>query len=89
MSTKLCVCVCADLLHTAHSLEVDVIVFAGSERSVPVAPVRLVVSHCERRRFWKIPRRKLRRKVIRRSRAGGRLVGHRNLEALEGPGVSA
>lgn len=86
---RACVRARSDLLHTAHSLEVDVVVFAWSERSVRVAPVRLVVSHGERRRFQKIPRRKLRRKVVRRSGAGGRLIGHRNLETLEGSDVSA
>lgn len=66
----------ADLLHAADRLKVDVVVFAGCEGSVPVAMVRLVVSHRERQRFWEIPGRELRREVIRQPGAGGALIGH-------------
>ncbi len=72
----------ADLLHAADRLKVDVVVFAGREGGVPVAVVRLVVSHGKRQRFWQMPGRQLRCEVIRQPGAGGVLIGHRLMVTL-------
>lgn len=77
----------ADLLHAADRLEVDVVVFAGREGGVPVAEVRLVVSHGERQRFWEVPGRQLRSEVVRQARAGGVLIGHGLAVTLPAAGV--
>lgn len=67
---------CVHLLNAAHGLKVDVVVFAGSKRGVPVAAIRLVVAHCERQRLQEIPGRKFCCEIIRQTPADGILIGH-------------
>ncbi len=77
----------ADLLHAADCLKVDVVVFAGREGGVPVAVVRLVISHGKWQRFWQIPGRELRCEVIWQPGAGGILIGHRITVTLPAAGL--
>lgn len=78
-----------DLLHPADRLEVDVVVFAGCEGSVPVAVVSLVVSYSKRQRLLQISGRNLCCEVIWQAGADSALIGHRLPVTLASTGLPA